>query len=113
MQTACASFVENYGTSLLEQNLVRNFILHVVNLYDFGLVRSEVVYRTVMHLLQLRNRLEADGLLPPANGMESITSGDMEWEENKDGSSSAQGEDVDFSSHPSFSAITQQTEGAT
>ena len=83
MPTALTLFVEEYGPSLLQQNLVRNFLLHVVNLYDFGLVRPEVVYRTVMHLLTLRNKLEADGLLPAPTGAGKCTASNVPWQSTR------------------------------
>lgn len=83
MPTALSLFVEEYGTSLLQQNLVRNFLLHVINLYDFGLVRPEVVYRTVMHLLTLRNKLEADGLLPAPTGTGKCTASNVPWQSTR------------------------------
>ena len=65
MPQACHSFVEEYGILIVQQNLVRNFILHLVNLYDFGLIKPEVLYRNMMLLYKLRERLEDNKHLAP------------------------------------------------
>ena len=106
MPAALCLFVEEYGTSLLQQNLVRNFLLHVINLYDFGLVRPEVVYRTVMHLLTLRNKLEADGLLPAPVGAGKCTASNVPWQGTRQHGDS----NISFMSCPSFSSISKKDE---
>ena len=50
-------FVQEYGEAIVTKNLFHNFLLHVVNLYDFGLVRHDTVTRTMMQLYWLQNRL--------------------------------------------------------
>ena len=58
---ACAMFVQEYGETIVSRNLFHNFLLHVVNLYDFGLVRHDTVTRTMMQLYWLQNRLATTG----------------------------------------------------
>jgi|ERR1712126_551523 len=43
-------FVEHHGTQLLCKNLYRNFVLHLTNLQDFGLIGAGHVYRTIQML---------------------------------------------------------------
>ncbi|XP_077490605.1 polycomb protein suz12-like isoform X1 [Amblyomma americanum] len=47
---ACNMFVEEQGQELIQRNLYRNFVLHMCNLLDFGLVSASVVYTTVRRL---------------------------------------------------------------
>lgn len=47
---ACNMFVEQHGRELIGHNLYRNFVLHMCNLLDFGLVSASVVYTTVRRL---------------------------------------------------------------
>ena len=50
--------MEKHGEKIVKQNLCRNFVMHLTNLYDFGLIKPDVVRRTVMQLFKLRDRLE-------------------------------------------------------
>ena len=50
-------FVQEYGEVIVTKNLFHNFLLHVVNLFDFGLVRHDTVTRTMMQLYWLQHRL--------------------------------------------------------
>ncbi|KAK8768088.1 hypothetical protein V5799_005131 [Amblyomma americanum] len=47
---ACNIFVEEQGQELIQRNLYRNFVLHMCNLFDFGLVSATDVYETVRKL---------------------------------------------------------------
>jgi hypothetical protein len=40
IRIACLDFVEREGNTILSKNLTRNFVLHLANLYDFGLLSS-------------------------------------------------------------------------
>ncbi|KAK7112534.1 polycomb protein suz12-like isoform X2 [Littorina saxatilis] len=55
---ACFKFVEEHGVEILEKNLSRNFLIHLVNLFDFSLVRPEVVQRAFAMLENLRDSRE-------------------------------------------------------
>ena len=54
---ACFKFVEERGREILEKNLSRNFLIHLVNLFDFSLVRPEVVQRAYAMLENLRDSM--------------------------------------------------------
>ena len=60
---ACADFVQEYGTEIVQRNLCRNVLVHLTNLCDFGLIRADVLSRTTMQLFRLRAKMFADGLL--------------------------------------------------
>jgi len=47
---ACHTFVEEKGRRVIEKNLSRNFLLHLINLNDFGLIRPEIVHKTFASL---------------------------------------------------------------
>ncbi len=59
MTRACQTFVEEHGERLIRDHLCRNFIMHMCNLYDFGLIKQDVVHRTTMLLYKLRDHVEA------------------------------------------------------
>ncbi|KAG1703708.1 Polycomb protein suz12 [Nymphon striatum] len=51
---ACSMFVEEHGKEILEKNLYGNVVLHLCNLYDFGLISAAVLYKTVNSLQELK-----------------------------------------------------------
>lgn len=51
-------FVEMRGKELLEKNLYKNFVMHMCNLCDYGLVSPEVQYKTIQKLQRLWNSYE-------------------------------------------------------
>ncbi len=46
-------FLEARGQELLKKNLYRNFVLHMCNLFDFGLISPVTVYTTIQRLQEL------------------------------------------------------------
>ena len=64
MPKACRTFVESFGVRILRQNLYRNFILHLTNLSDFGLLSSSTVYRSALAMMKLHATMLAEGKLP-------------------------------------------------
>ena len=58
LTVACEAFVKDYGSEIYQKNLGRNFILHLVNLCDFSLIRPEIVYRIAIQFFRLRRQLE-------------------------------------------------------
>lgn len=54
---ACITFVDEHGEEIIEKNLRRNFLLHLVNLFDFGLIRPDVLQRTYARLENLRHEI--------------------------------------------------------
>ncbi|BFZ02950.1 hypothetical protein BsWGS_05989 [Bradybaena similaris] len=54
---ACMTFVDEHGAEIIQKHLRRNFLLHLVNLFDFGLIRPDVVQRTYARLENLRHEI--------------------------------------------------------
>jgi polycomb protein SUZ12 len=54
---ACQTFVEEYGPKIIKKGLYHNFILHLTNLYDFGLIRPDLIQRTIAKFIALQNTL--------------------------------------------------------
>ncbi|XP_013068397.2 polycomb protein suz12-like isoform X2 [Biomphalaria glabrata] len=54
---ACFTFVAEHGAQIVQKNLCRNFLLHLVNLFDFSLIRPEIVQRAYAMLETLRHEL--------------------------------------------------------
>lgn len=46
-------FLKSKGDELLKKNLYRNFVLHVCNLFDFGLISSQTVYKIIRQVQDL------------------------------------------------------------
>lgn len=61
---ACSMFIEQHGRTILTQSLYKNFLLHICNLFDYGLISASVVYHTMHQLNQLRDELESKNCLP-------------------------------------------------
>ena len=40
-------FIEEKGKDILEKNLYKNFVIHVCNLFEFGVISSTEVFDTV------------------------------------------------------------------
>lgn len=50
---ACEMFLDLHGKELLEKNLYKNFILHLCNFFDYGLISPETLYKTIQKLQRL------------------------------------------------------------
>ncbi|XP_015917341.1 polycomb protein suz12 isoform X2 [Parasteatoda tepidariorum] len=55
---ACSMFIEEHGLKIVTQRLYRNFLLHLCNLFDYGLISASVVYHTMHQLNQIRDEIE-------------------------------------------------------
>lgn len=54
MRRACLDFVDLEGQNVIAKNLSRNFILHLANLFDFGLISSRDVLECTRKLRKLK-----------------------------------------------------------
>lgn len=57
---ACYSFVDEHGEAVIRQHLEGNLLLHLVNLFDFSLIKPEVVQNTITRIEQLKEHLGLD-----------------------------------------------------
>lgn len=73
LSRALQAFVEEYGPEVIKKNLCRNLLLHLVNLYDFSLIKSDLVFRTMVQLHRLRDQIENDGLVPAGPAASAIS----------------------------------------
>ena len=55
---ACDMFIDIKGKELLKKNLYKNFVMHMCNLSDYGLVSPEVQYKTIQKLQCLLSQYE-------------------------------------------------------
>ncbi|XP_054763049.2 polycomb protein suz12-B-like [Lytechinus pictus] len=53
---ACSLFIDAHGEDVLRQNLTSNFLLHLINLYDFSLLHPHLVTRFMNQLLRSGQR---------------------------------------------------------
>ncbi|XP_077980305.1 polycomb protein suz12-like [Glandiceps talaboti] len=58
MATACQQFVEERGKDIIEKELYRNFLMHMVNLYDFSLVNARHITATMGILNGIRQEVQ-------------------------------------------------------
>uniref|UniRef100_A0A671M0K0 Polycomb protein suz12-A-like n=1 Tax=Sinocyclocheilus anshuiensis TaxID=1608454 RepID=A0A671M0K0_9TELE len=68
MNQACLLFVEQHSTTIIEKNLCRNILLHLVSMHDFGLVNTGTIDKAMAHLKpqkdgqeQAKTQDDADG----------------------------------------------------
>lgn len=54
MMDACDNFINLHGHELIRKNLYRNFLLHLTNLYDFGMISCRAVFEMTKKLQQVR-----------------------------------------------------------
>lgn len=47
---ACEMFLEERGKELLQKNLCRNFVLHLSNLFDYGLLSPQMFYGVILKM---------------------------------------------------------------
>lgn len=52
---ACSKFVEGYGKEIFRKNLYKNFILHLNNLYDFGVLPATSMRQIIKQLNSYRD----------------------------------------------------------
>ncbi|XP_051996143.1 polycomb protein suz12-A isoform X2 [Xyrauchen texanus] len=84
MNQACMFFVEQHSTIIVEKNLCRNVLLHLVSMHDFGLVTTLTIDKAMAHLRDLK--LQKDGQEQPK------TQGRASSDPATNGSSSREGE---------------------
>uniref|UniRef100_A0A672SW97 Polycomb protein suz12-A n=1 Tax=Sinocyclocheilus grahami TaxID=75366 RepID=A0A672SW97_SINGR len=56
MNQACMLFVEQHGTTIIEKNLCRNVLLHLVSMHDFGLVNTGNIDKAMAQLRDLKRQ---------------------------------------------------------
>ncbi|XP_054593080.2 polycomb protein suz12-B [Nothobranchius furzeri] len=52
MNEACLLFAENNAAAIVEQNLQRNFLLHLISMHDFNLISTRTIDKAMARLLQ-------------------------------------------------------------
>lgn len=63
MPLACEMFINEYGNEILSQNLYRNFLLHLTNLHDQGML-SPVQMHLITKRLQIKqNKWNHQGII--------------------------------------------------
>ncbi|KAM9295979.1 polycomb protein SUZ12 [Gastrophryne carolinensis] len=65
MNHACMLFVDNYGPKIIEKNLCRNFMLHLVSMHDFNLISISTIDKAVARLRDIQYKMEK-GESPPS-----------------------------------------------
>ena len=60
---ACFTFVKEHGKEIVRRNLCRNLLIHLVNLFDFNLIRPDVVERMFAIVENLRHEMSSHGTI--------------------------------------------------
>lgn len=56
MNKACLLFADHHGAAIVEQNLQRNFLLHLISMHDFNLIGTQTINMAVTRLCLLQNQ---------------------------------------------------------
>ncbi|XP_048847393.1 polycomb protein suz12-A-like [Brienomyrus brachyistius] len=79
MNQACLLFVEKCGSYIVEKNLCRNFLLHLVSMHDFNLISVVTIDKAMVQLQEMQQqcglgaRDPEDGEEPPDSKEEEAT----------------------------------------
>ncbi|XP_048411019.1 polycomb protein suz12-B isoform X1 [Stegostoma tigrinum] len=63
MHQSCLLFVETCGPRIIEKNLCRNFLLHLVSMHDFNLINLNTIDKVMARLNELQQKLQRDSAL--------------------------------------------------
>ncbi|KAL4239950.1 Polycomb protein suz12 [Mactra antiquata] len=58
---ACQTFVEEHGREIISEQIERNFLIHLVNMFDFGLITPDIIQRTMWQLYTVKDDMEMNG----------------------------------------------------
>jgi len=72
MPKACRSFVEEFGERIISQGLCKNFLLHLTNLSDFGLLTPSEVYKSALALVRLQATIASQPIASRARSFEPV-----------------------------------------
>uniref|UniRef100_A0A8C2CAE2 SUZ12 polycomb repressive complex 2 subunit a n=1 Tax=Cyprinus carpio TaxID=7962 RepID=A0A8C2CAE2_CYPCA len=78
MNQACMLFVEQHGTTIIEKNLCRNVLLHLVSMHDFGLVNTVNIDKAMAHLRDLKQQKDGQEQSKTQGNADGGSSGDGE-----------------------------------
>uniref|UniRef100_A0A673IF75 Polycomb protein suz12-A n=1 Tax=Sinocyclocheilus rhinocerous TaxID=307959 RepID=A0A673IF75_9TELE len=76
MNQACMLFVEQHGTTIIEKNLCRNVLLHLVSMHDFGLVNTGNIDKAMAQLRDLKQQKDGQEQSKMQDNADSGSSGD-------------------------------------
>uniref|UniRef100_A0A671R3X4 Polycomb protein suz12-A n=1 Tax=Sinocyclocheilus anshuiensis TaxID=1608454 RepID=A0A671R3X4_9TELE len=78
MNQACMLFVEQHGTTIIEKNLCRNVLLHLVSMHDFGLVNTGNIDKAMAQLRDLKQQKDGQEQSKTQDNADGGSSGDGE-----------------------------------
>uniref|UniRef100_A0A672T043 Polycomb protein suz12-A n=1 Tax=Sinocyclocheilus grahami TaxID=75366 RepID=A0A672T043_SINGR len=78
MNQACMLFVEQHGTTIIEKNLCRNVLLHLVSMHDFGLVNTGNIDKAMAQLRDLKRQRDGQEQSKTQDDADGGSSGDGE-----------------------------------
>lgn len=59
MHQACLLFVEHHGAHIVQHNLCRNFLLHLISMHDFNLVNTPTIDQAMAQLRLVQSHMQA------------------------------------------------------
>lgn len=57
MNQACLQFAEHHGEYIVQKNLCRNFLLHLISMHDFNLITTLTIDQAMARLRLLRTQV--------------------------------------------------------
>lgn len=65
----CMKFVSERGRELVSRGLYHNFLLHLVNLYDFSLLHPQFISHIMSQLDKVKDEVEKEANIPGTSGI--------------------------------------------
>lgn len=56
MNEACLLFAEHHGARIIQHDLCRNFLLHLISMHDFNLINTLTIDRAMARLRLIQNQ---------------------------------------------------------
>lgn len=75
MNEACLLFAEHHGVHIVQNNLCRNLLLHLISMHDFNLINTLTIDRAMARLRLIQNQASQRG-----KGQEEEDEEDDDWE---------------------------------
>ncbi|XP_042249226.1 polycomb protein suz12-B-like [Thunnus maccoyii] len=82
MNKACLVFAEHHGAYIVQHNLCRNFLLHLISMHDFNLISTTTIDRAMAGLRLIQNQAAQRSKDRGVGGEEEVE--DEEEEEEED-----------------------------
>lgn len=80
MNSACLLFAEVHGSHIVQNNLCRNFLLHLVSMHDFNLVNTSTIDTAMAKLRDIQKLQQLQAKADQANAEDEDEDEEEDWE---------------------------------